>query len=113
MKAIRRNVDRMLVILPLKDFYRRHCYPVEYVGHPLWMHWLGVRRPIPRLSGGRRGWTAGRKVALLPGSRSQEIRAMLPVMARMAEVYPEYQFVVAATPVQPGELYDRLLLPDR
>lgn len=34
---------------------------------------------------------------------------MLPVMARMAEVIPEYQFVVAATPVQPGELYDRLL----
>ena len=34
---------------------------------------------------------------------------MLPVMARMADVYPEYQFVVAATPVQPAELYDRLL----
>ena len=109
-KAIRRNVDRMLVILPFeKDFYRRHHYPVEYVGHPL-LDAL-ARRSVPDPEAFRReeGLDGRPVVALLPGSRSQEIRAMLPVMARMAEVYPEYQFVVAATPVQPGELYDRLL----
>lgn len=109
-KAIKRDVDHMLVILPFeKDFYRKHNYEVDYVGHPL-LDALS-RREAPDAQTFRReeGLDERPIVALLPGSRAQEIKAMLPVMVQMADMYKDYQFAVAATPVQERKLYENII----
>ena len=91
-KLIRKVVDRMLVILPFeKDFYTRWDYKVEYVGHPLVqvVQDYGAAHPHPRLSFSKP------VIALLPGSRKQEVAKKLPVMLAVSSYFPEYQFVVA------------------
>lgn len=93
-RVIRRCVDRMLVILPFeKEFYRKWGYEVEYVGHPLEevvkeavkspAFEFGVRQPI---------------IALLPGSRKQEVSRKLPVMLQITKHFPDHAFVIAQAP---------------
>ena len=110
--TIRENVDKMLTILPFeKDFYAKYDYPVEYVGHPL------VEEIDDRVKNDgriatfkqRHGFEAKPIVALLPGSRRQEISKMLPVMAAAAEAFPDFQFVVSAVPSLPLDFYYKLL----
>ena len=94
-KDIRRSVDKMLVILPFEEgFYAKWDYGVEYVGHPLLQVVAEELKdpPVPL-------YTDKPIVALLPGSRAQEIRKKLPVMLRVAARFPEYQFVIAADEV--------------
>jgi lipid-A-disaccharide synthase len=90
-KLIRHVVDKMLVILPFEEsFYEKWDYKVVYVGHPLIQvidefkaaddHHLKYGKPV---------------IALLPGSRKQEITKKLPVMLAASRRFPEYQFVVA------------------
>lgn len=93
-KIIRDCVDKMLVILPFeKDFYKKWNYEVEYVGHPL----VEVIRqqlqspPPPAFSDKP-------IIALLPGSRRQEVKVKLPRMLQMARYFPEYQFIIAQAP---------------
>lgn len=101
-EKIKRDVDRMLVILPFeKDFYRRHNFQVDFVGHPLLdsLEEVGTledkfEKPV---------------VAILPGSRKQEISRMLPQMIAVREYFPDHEFVVAAAPSQPEEFYKKLL----
>lgn len=109
-KTIKRCVDRMLVILPFeKAFYEKWNYPVEYVGHPL----LEVidrfkadpdRKAIENPSGKP-------IIALLPGSRKQEILKKLPVMLEVSRQFPSYQFIVAKAPGLEASFYDHLLAP--
>lgn len=103
-KKIRRVVDEMLVILPFEvPFYQQWNYPVTYVGHPLIeVVERAMEEPLRPL-------TERPVVALLPGSRSQEIRAKLPVMLKMVAHFPDYQFVVAGAPAQPDSLYEALI----
>ncbi|MBO4232061.1 MAG: lipid-A-disaccharide synthase [Bacteroidales bacterium] len=110
--AIRENVDKMLTILPFeKDFYAKYDYPVEYVGHPL------VEEIDDRVKNDgrietfkqRHGFEAKPIVALLPGSRRQEISKMLPVMAAAADAFHDFQFVVSAVPSLPLDFYHKLL----
>lgn len=104
-KDIRRYVDRMLVILPFeKEFYDKWQYEVEYVGHPLAQVVANERKePVVPL------YTEKPVVAVLPGSRAQEIRSKLPVMLSMVARFPDYQFVVAGAPSQPDALYQELI----
>lgn len=106
-RQIREHVDKMLVILPFeKDFYRKWNYEVEYVGHPLVEVIDGYRAPagaIPSFS--------KPVIALLPGSRKQEILKKLPVMLKASEYFPDYQFVVAQAPGQDQAFYNELLAP--
>jgi lipid-A-disaccharide synthase len=108
---IRDTVDKMLVILPFEEeFYRQYDYPVKFVGHPL----LDVVNQPSNYEGrahfiSENGIPDKPIVALLPGSRKQEITRMLPVMARISVHFPDYEFVVAAAPSQNIELYNRLL----
>jgi lipid-A-disaccharide synthase len=108
---IRRNVDKMLVILPFEEaFYRKFDFKVTFVGHPL----LDVTARPSKYSGREEFITAHRLsgkpvIALLPGSRRQEITRMLPVMARMAGHYPGYDLVVAGAPSQERAIYERCL----
>ena len=93
-KKIRECVDKMLCILPFeKEFYHKWNYEAEYVGHPLIEVVKAAREapPAPRFSDKP-------IIALLPGSRRQEVTEKLPVMLSMARYFPEYQFVMAQAP---------------
>nr|WP_299387706.1 lipid-A-disaccharide synthase [Allomuricauda sp.] len=107
-KKIKRNIDQMHVILPFeKDFYeKKHGYPVHFVGHPLidaiestpiveehefrTKNNLDKEKPI---------------IALLPGSRKQEIQKMLAVMLSVKHEFPEYQFVIGGALSLADEFY--------
>lgn len=84
----------MLVILPFeKDFYSKWEYKVEYVGHPLAEVIENFKAKHPKTE------TSGKKIiALLPGSRKQEINVKLPVMLEVSKAFPEYDFIVAKAP---------------
>ncbi|MDX2245520.1 MAG: lipid-A-disaccharide synthase [Bacteroidia bacterium] len=100
-KIIRRYVDRMLVILPFeKDFYRKEGVEVDFVGHPL-------LDEISHSSGFSSG--LNKVIALLPGSRKQEISRMLPVMLKMVDRFPEYRFVIAGAPSQEENFYREII----
>ena len=108
--AIRKNVDKMMVILPFeKEFYGKYDYPVEFVGHPL----LDV---VDRSSAYRDeqefrdAHQLGAKplIALLPGSRKQEIGRMLPVMAGLPEKFPGFEWIVGGAPSIDKNFYTNL-----
>jgi lipid-A-disaccharide synthase len=92
----------MLVILPFeKTFYDKWNYNVIYVGHPLLDAIDGL--PQPELHYEKR------VIALLPGSRTQEIKAMLPLMLAMVPKFPDYEFVIAKAPSQEDSFYDEII----
>lgn len=104
-KQIKRDVDRMLVILPFEqDFYKKWNFPVTYVGHPL-IEVVEQEKAIPP------ALLLHDKpiIALLPGSRAQEIKVKLPIMLEMTERFPQYRFAVAQAPSQPDELYREII----
>lgn len=110
-KAIRRDVDEMFVILPFeKDFYeKKHQFPVHFVGHPL----LDAieNHPVVDPATFRNNYKLDQRpiIALLPGSRKQEITKKLEVMLSLIPKYPQFQFVVAGAPGQPESFYQDLL----
>ncbi|WP_019668931.1 lipid-A-disaccharide synthase [Eudoraea adriatica] len=111
-KNIKRDIDAMYVILPFeKEFYeKKHNYPVNFVGHPLidaiaqieignakdfrTEHNLDPDKPI---------------IALLPGSRKQEVRQMLGLMLKISPSFSEYQFVIAGAPSLDIDFYSEFL----
>lgn len=105
--TIKRVVDRMYVILPFeKAWYASYGMDVEFVGHPLLdaIEQEG-KTPLAPLPG-----DDGRPVvALLPGSRRQEIARVLPLMAAVARRFPAFRFVLAAAPSVPHEVYASVL----
>ena len=104
---IKRDVDKMYVILPFeKDFYeKKHHFPVEFVGHPL-IDAIKNRTIVDEIAF-RKEHNLDEKpiIALLPGSRKQEIIKMLSVMLSVANDFPEYQFVIAGAPSQEFSFY--------
>lgn len=106
--GIKANVDKMLVILPFeKEFYKKWNFEVEYVGHPL----VEVIDTFINNEQGTRNTEQGNIIALLPGSRKQEILIKLPIMLEVAKLFPKYKFIVAKAPGLPAEFYDELLKP--
>ena len=94
--AMRASIDRLLCILPFekKYFKDRWDWEVDYIGHPLMevMDALEpLAHPIPLLHGKA-------LIALLPGSRQQEIQKKLPIMLSVAKEFPQEDFVVAQAP---------------
>ncbi|SNR14843.1 lipid-A-disaccharide synthase [Tenacibaculum jejuense] len=109
-KSIKRDVDKMFVILPFeKDFYKKYNYEVEFVGHPL-IDGIVDREQVDE-DEFRKTHNLGTKeiIALLPGSRKQEITKMLNTMLLMVDKFPEYQFVVAGAPSQTRSFYETFL----
>lgn len=110
-KAIRRDVDKMYIILPFeKDFYElKHKYNVEFVGHPL-IDAIQTRTAADPETFRKDNQLDERPViALLPGSRKQEIAIMLSVMLSVVNDFPDYQFVIAGAPSQEYEFYLQFL----
>jgi lipid-A-disaccharide synthase len=105
---IKQIVDKMLVILPFeKDFYQKYDYQVDFVGHPL-LDMIAQTPKTPDWST-KKGLNDKQIVALLPGSRKQEILAVLPQMLSVVNDFPNYQFVIAGAPSQPISLYNNVL----
>ena len=107
--AIKKHVDKMLVILPFeKDFYAEYNYPVEFVGHPL-LDALPTESNDEELF--REENSLGNKsiIALLPGSRKQEIEKMLKIMLDVVDNYPDYQFVIAGAPSIDDSFYQAII----
>ncbi len=110
-KAIKRDVDHMYIILPFeKDFYEdKHSYKVEFVGHPL-IDAIHNRKPADKESFRKEHDLDDRPViALLPGSRKQEISKMLSGMLSIVNDFPDYQFVIAGAPAQEYTFYEQFL----
>ena len=108
---IKRDVDQMYVILPFeKEFYEdKHNFPVHFVGHPL-LDAIANRKPInPAKFSKDNGLNEKPIIALLPGSRKQEITKMLSVMLQMAPKFPDHQFVIAGAPSQELSFYKTFL----
>lgn len=108
-KKFKRFVDEMYVILPFeKDFYKdRWQYNVHFVGHPL----LDALKDFTTEEGFREnnGLDERPVIALLPGSRKQEITKMLGVMLQVIKDFPKHQFVIAGAPSQAVEFYESLI----
>ncbi len=102
---IKKYVERMFVILPFeKDFYSKYEYEVDFVGHPL-LDAIEVDETDMADFRTAAGLDERPVIAVLPGSRKQEIRKMLPVMMEMAAKFPKHQFVIAAAPSAPDHIY--------
>ncbi|PKB43194.1 lipid-A-disaccharide synthase [Cellulophaga sp. RHA19] len=109
---IKRDIDAMHVILPFeKDFYeKKHNYPVHFVGHPL----LDAisKQKLPNETEFRANNNLDPKkqiIALLPGSRKQEVQKMLDVMLSVTKSFTNYQFVIAGAPSLDLEFYKPFL----
>ncbi len=110
-KAIKRDVDYMYVILPFeKEFYeQKHHFPVHFVGHPL-IDAIANRVEVSDATFRTENQLSEKPIiALLPGSRKQEISKMLSVMLSVVKDFPEYQFVIAGAPSQEYEFYKPFL----
>ena len=96
-----------------KDFYKKWNFEVEYVGHPLVevIEEFKAQHPAATVNSVKKPDTDLPVIALLPGSRKQEILIKLPVMLEVAKFFPAYKFIVAKAPGLPGEFYDDLLKP--
>ncbi|MCK7590274.1 lipid-A-disaccharide synthase [Subsaxibacter sp. CAU 1640] len=110
-KSIKRDIDSMYVILPFeKEFYEsQHDYKVNFVGHPL-IDAIANRAQVDEYNfRATHGLDDRPIIALLPGSRKQEITKMLSVMLSIVNHYPDYQFVIAGAPSQERSFYDSFI----
>lgn len=107
---IKKSVDKMLVILPFeKDFYAKFGMEVDFVGHPL-LDALAIENEQSKndfLS--ENNLNDKPIVALLPGSRKQEVSKMLAIMLQVVERFKDVQFVVAAVGSLPADFYKGII----
>lgn len=95
--TIKRVVDRMFCILPFEvDFYKKYNYKVDYTGNPV-LDAIAANQPNEQFKV-ERNLSVKQVIALLPGSRKQELIKILPEMLKTAERFPDYQFIVAGAP---------------
>lgn len=120
-KNIKRDVNEMFSILPFEvDFYeKKHHYKIHYVGNPTQEEVDGFRKSYhesfsefaarQQKTSPRPVYDGRKAIALLAGSRKQEIKDNLPAMIEAARQYPDYQLVVAGAPSIDDSYYDRFL----
>lgn len=109
-EKIKRDIDTMYCILPFeKEFYKKYGYDVNFVGHPL----IDAIADRPQIDENefRTTHLLSTKpiIALLPGSRKQEITKMLGVMLSLVDDFEDYQFVIAGAPSQDFEFYETFI----
>jgi lipid-A-disaccharide synthase len=110
-KDIKRDIDKMYVILPFeKNFYEdKHHFPVDFVGHPLIDAIANFSTVDPSAFRKENNLNEKPIIALLPGSRKQEISKMLSVMLSIVNDFPAYQFVIAGAPSQEFSFYESFI----
>ncbi|HMP99354.1 MAG TPA: lipid-A-disaccharide synthase [Cyclobacteriaceae bacterium] len=103
-RKIKKLVDRMFVILPFeKEFYLKYNWQVDYVGNPVLdavKQFLPAQNFRTQVNGNSK-----KVIAVLPGSRAQELIRILPELKKVAQMQKRYHFVVAAVKTLPQELY--------
>ena len=105
---IKATVDRLFVIFSFEvPFFERYDYKVDYVGNPL-MDAIAAFRPDGNFRQ-RHNLGSGPIVALLPGSRRQEVKDVLPTMLAVSKGFPAIRFVLAGVSNLPRSLYDEAL----
>jgi len=104
-KLIKNVVDKMYVILPFeKEFYKeRHSLDVSFVGHPLLDEIY--RANNLKDSELERRIVKEKTILLLPGSRDQEIKKLLPIMLSIVSEFKDYKFIIGAAPSQKLSVY--------
>ncbi len=111
-KMMKQCIDKMLVILPFeKEYYKsKWNWNVEYVGHPL-VEEVEKFNVESLVSNNLQPSTLNPKscIAVLPGSRKQEILKKLPVMLEVSKQFQDYQFVIAKAPGLEDEFYNELI----
>lgn len=113
-KNIKRDVDELFSILPFEvDFFEgKHHYPIHYVGNPTVDEVTAYEEANPRNFDEFIADNQLQKkpiIALLAGSRKQEIKDNLPDMLKAASAFPEYQLVLAGAPGIAPEYYDKYI----
>ncbi len=114
-KMMKQCIDEMLVILPFeKEYFKNKWHwDVTYVGHPLIEEINKKQQQGTDLVIKTNDSAINKKpvVALLPGSRTQEIEKKLPVMLAVSKTFPTYQFVVAQAPALEASFYEQFTTP--
>ncbi|MHA7055882.1 lipid-A-disaccharide synthase [Aquimarina sp. M1] len=113
-KSIKKCIDAMYVILPFeKPFYEeKHNFPVNFVGHPLIDAIANHLQILPEKFKTKHHLDDRPIIAILPGSRKQEIKKMLEVMLSVVDEFPGYQFIIAGAPSQDPEFYTPFIKKD-
>lgn len=97
-KQMKRNIDRLMVILPFeKEFFAKRGMEVDFVGHPL-LDEIENRRQKADIR-------KENVIALLPGSREQEIMHILPEMLKVQDHFPDYHFIIGKAPGRTAAFY--------
>jgi len=108
---LKQNIDKLFVIFPFEvDFFKKYDYEVEFVGNPLFDA-IAAFEPNPDFLSQNK-LTDKRIIALLPGSRKQEVEKMLEVMVATKKQFPEHHFVIAGVGNLSKEFYERFLADD-
>jgi len=107
---IKKVVDKMLVILPFEEeFYAKYDVHVEFVGHPLLDEIKSQKKVSRKDFLDKNGLKDQPIIALLPGSRKQEIGKMLNIMLKVTSDYPNYQFIIGGLPSIWPDYYHKII----
>ena len=106
---MKKNLDALYVILEFekKFFEKKHNFPVHFVGHPQ----LDIQKNFTENTLFKKKYNLNQEkiIALLPGSRKEEIKKILPVFIKVAKKFNGYQFVIAGAPGIPSKNYASLI----
>jgi lipid-A-disaccharide synthase len=108
--AVHRNTDLAFVVLPFeKEFHAKYGYQVEYTGHPMPDSMKLDEKTDEKAF--RKAHQLGDKpiIALIPGSRKQELKHILPFMLKLTDRFTDYQFVIAGVPTLSENFYSKLI----
>ncbi len=98
LKQMREFVDRLYVIFPFEvDFYKKHGIEAHYFGHPL----------LDEIDAGVKTVKEKSTIAILPGSRKQEINYLLPEYVKVAKHFPQYNFIIAGMSAHGKDFYQK------
>jgi len=109
-KSFKKYVDQMLCILPFEvDFYKKHNYPVDYVGNPTVDAIINRKNKdqTPQEFRELNNLIDKPIIAILAGSRKQEIEDNLPTMLKATEIFKEHQIIIAGAPGIDKDFYTK------